>query len=58
VTSTLGIRVGVRRRGRAYEFDERRFLTREQLTRLLAEIPDGWRPFFDLDRRRPTVRRP
>ena len=37
-----------RRRGRAYEFDERRFLTREQLTRLLAEIPDGWRPFFDL----------
>jgi integrase len=35
-----------RRRGRAYEFDERR--SREQLTRLLAEIPDGWRPFFDL----------
>jgi hypothetical protein len=29
-----------RRRGRAYEFDERRFLTREQLARLLAEIPD------------------
>ena len=37
-----------RRRGRAYEFDERRFLTHEQLARLLAEIPDGWRPFFDL----------
>jgi integrase len=37
-----------RRRGRAYEFDERRFLTREQLARLLAQIPDGWRPFFDL----------
>jgi integrase len=37
-----------RRRGRAYEFDERRFLTREQLTRLLAEIPDAWRPFFEL----------
>jgi integrase len=37
-----------RRRGRAYEFDERRFLTREQLARLLAEIPDKWRPFFEL----------
>ena len=37
-----------RRRGRAYEFDERRFLTREQLARLLDEIPDRWRPFFDL----------
>jgi integrase len=37
-----------RRRGRAYEFDERRFLTREQLARLLAEIPDDWRPFFEL----------
>jgi hypothetical protein len=37
-----------RRRGRAYEFDERRFLTREQLARLLAEVPDGWRPLFEL----------
>jgi integrase len=37
-----------RRRGRAYAFDERRFLTREQLARLLAEIPDSWRPFFEL----------
>jgi integrase len=37
-----------RRRGRAYEFDERRFLTRQQLTRLLAEIPDDWRPLFEL----------
>lgn len=37
-----------RRRGRAYEFDERRFLTRGQLARLLVEIPDGWRPFFEL----------
>jgi len=37
-----------RRRGRAYEFDERRFLTREQLARLLAEIPDQWRRFFEL----------
>jgi integrase len=35
-----------RRRGRGYEFDERRFLTREQLVALLAEVPDGWRPFF------------
>lgn len=37
-----------RRRGRAYEFDERRFLTREQLARLLSEIPVTWRPFFEL----------
>lgn len=37
-----------RRRGRGYEFDERRFLTRQQLAGLLAEVPDGWRPFFDL----------
>jgi integrase len=37
-----------RRRGRAYEFDERRFLTRAQLARLIAEIPDAWRPFFEL----------
>jgi integrase len=37
-----------RRRGRAYEFDERRFLTRKQLARLLAEIPDEWRPLFEL----------
>lgn len=37
-----------RRRGRAYEFDERRFLTREQLGRLLAEIPAHWRPLFEL----------
>ena len=37
-----------RRRGRAYEFDERRFLTRQQLARLLAEIPEGWRPLFEL----------
>lgn len=37
-----------RRRGRAHEFDERRFLTREQLRRLLAEIPAQWRPLFEL----------
>ena len=37
-----------RRRGGAYEFDERRFLTREQLAALLAEVPDGWRPFFEV----------
>jgi integrase len=37
-----------RRRGRAYEFDERRFLTRQQLVRLLAEIPQQWRPLFGL----------
>jgi integrase len=37
-----------RRRRRAYEFDERRFLTREQLARLLAEIPEQWRTLFEL----------
>lgn len=37
-----------RRCGRAYEFDEQRFLTRQQLARLLAEIPDDWRPLFEL----------
>jgi len=36
------------RRGRAYEFDERRFLTRQQLAQLLAEIPEQWRPLFEL----------
>jgi integrase len=34
--------------GRAYEFDERRFLTRGQLAQLLAEIPDQWRTLFEL----------
>ena len=37
-----------RRRGRAYEFDERRFLTRQQLARLLTEIPGDWRALFEL----------
>jgi integrase len=37
-----------RRRGRAYEFDEQRFLTREQLAAVLAEVPSGWRPFFEV----------
>ena len=37
-----------RRGGRAYAFDERRFLTRGQLARLLAELPDEWRPLFEL----------
>ena len=37
-----------RRRGRAYAFDERRYLTREQLARLLAEVADDWRPLFEL----------
>jgi integrase len=37
-----------RRRGRAYEYDERRFLSRQQFARLLAEIPPQWRPLFEL----------
>src|SRR4029453_8869722 len=37
-----------RRHGRAWELKERRFLSREQLARLLAEIPAKWRPLFEL----------
>jgi integrase len=37
-----------RRGGKPHEFVERRFLTRTQLGRLLAEIPNEWRPFVDL----------
>ena len=34
--------------GSPARYDERRFLTRQQLARLLAEIPAHWRPLFDL----------
>ena len=37
-----------RRGGRAYEFEERRFLTREELARLLDEVPPNWRALFEL----------
>ena len=37
-----------RRGGRGWHFEQGRFLTREQLRRLLAEIPEEWRPFFDV----------
>jgi integrase len=37
-----------RRGGRAWEFKERRFLTREELARLLEEVPPKWRALFDL----------
>jgi integrase len=37
-----------RRGGRAWEFKERRFLTRDELARLLDEVPAKWRPLFDL----------
>jgi integrase len=37
-----------RRGGRGWEFKERRFLTREELRCLLAEVPPKWRPLFDL----------
>jgi integrase len=33
-----------RRAGKPYRFDERRFLTRAQLARLIAELPPRWRP--------------
>jgi integrase len=37
-----------RRGGRAYYFQERPFLSRDELRRLLNEIPDEWRTFFVL----------
>ncbi len=37
-----------RRGGRRWEFSERRFLTRAQLGRLLAEIPSAHAPLFVL----------
>jgi Phage integrase family len=37
-----------RRGGRAWAMQERRFLTRTELNRLRAEIPEKWRPLFDL----------
>jgi integrase len=43
-----GVVLPRRRRGRAWEFEERRFLTREELARLLDEIPPKWRPLFEL----------
>jgi len=37
-----------RRGGRAWDRQERRFLTRDELARLLDEVPVKWRPLFDL----------
>lgn len=37
-----------RRAGRAWEMKERRFLTRDEVGRLLAEAPPKWRPLFEL----------
>ncbi len=37
-----------RRGGRGWHFEQGRFLTRDQLRRVLAEIPEGWSPFFEL----------
>jgi integrase len=43
-----GVVLPRRRGGRAYEFQERRFLTREELARLLDEVPPKWRALFEL----------
>jgi integrase len=43
-----GVVLPRRRGGRAYEFQERRFLTREELARLLNEVPPKWRALFEL----------
>jgi integrase len=37
-----------RRQGRAWHYERGRALTRDQLSRLLAEIPDEWQLFFQL----------
>jgi integrase len=37
-----------RRGGRAWELIERRFLSRDELARLLAEVPRKWRPLIEL----------
>ena len=37
-----------RRRGRAWSMQERRFLTRAEIKRLRAEVPDRWQPLFAL----------
>lgn len=43
-----GLLLPRRRGGRGWDFEQGRFLTRTQLGRLLAEIPEEWRLFFDL----------
>jgi integrase len=43
-----GLLLPRRRGGHGWDFEQRRFLTRTQLGKLLAEIPEEWRPFFDL----------
>ncbi len=37
-----------RRRGRAWSMQERRFLTRVEIKRLRAEVPEKWQPLFAL----------
>jgi integrase len=37
-----------RRGGQGWHFEQGRFLTRDQLRRVLAQIPEPWAPFFDL----------
>jgi integrase len=37
-----------RRGGNGWHFEQGRFLTRDQLRRVLAEIPDQWSPLFEL----------
>lgn len=37
-----------RRKGRAWSASERRYLTRAELVRLLDEVPEKWRPLFEL----------
>jgi integrase len=43
-----GLLLPRRRGGNGWHFEQGRFMTREQLRRVLAEIPEEWSPFFDL----------
>jgi integrase len=43
-----GLLLPRRRGGNGWHFEQGRFMTREQLRRVLTEIPNEWLPFFEL----------
>jgi integrase len=45
--ATKGLVLPRRRQGRAWHYERGRVMTRDQLSRLLAEIPDEWLLFFE-----------
>lgn len=48
VNPAEGVVIPRRRAGRAWSRDESRYLSRDELGRLLAEIPAKWQPLFEL----------